>query len=68
MVALKKITGMILETFIATVKHDNGKIRFRVVSLNGEQGVIEQITAAEGCPPSAIVKIKKVDNDIKSEI
>jgi len=39
---------MVLETFIATVKHDNGKIRFRVVSLSGEKGVIEQITAAEG--------------------
>jgi len=56
---------MVLEAFIATVKHDNGKIRFRVVSLSGEKGVIEQITAAEGCPERAIVKIKKIDNDKK---
>ncbi|WP_341836958.1 hypothetical protein WJU16_03610 [Chitinophaga pollutisoli] len=56
---------MVLETFIATVKHDNGKIRIRVVSMNGEQGVIEQIMAAERCPQRAIVKIKKVGNNIK---
>jgi hypothetical protein len=53
---------MVLETFIATVKHDNGKIRFRVVSLSGEKGVIEQVTAAELCPERAIIRIKKVNS------
>lgn len=36
-------SNMILETFIATLKHDNGKARIQVVSLRGERGAIEQI-------------------------
>lgn len=51
---------MILETFVATIKHDDGKFRLRVVSLNGEKGAIQQITAVEHCPECAIVKLVKV--------
>lgn len=50
---------MKLETFVATLRHDDGKIRLKVVSLNGEKGAKAQIMAAENCPESAIVKIQK---------
>lgn len=51
---------MILETYRATVTHDKGIVRFRVVSLSGKKGAIEQIMAAEGCPRRAIIKIIKI--------
>lgn len=54
---------MIIETFIATIKHDNGKFRLRVVSLNGEKGAIEQITLAEHCPECAIMKLVKIKSE-----
>ena len=51
------------ETYSATLRHDNGRVRLKVVSLSGEKGAIAQVTAAEGCPASAIslrkVKAKK---------
>lgn len=53
------------ETFVATIKHDNGTFRLKVVSLNGKQGAIQQITNAECCPECAIVDIVKIDNDTK---
>jgi len=52
-----------METYIATLKHDNGTVRLKVISLSGAKGAIQQITAVEGCPQSAIVKIVKIDND-----
>ncbi len=54
---------MTMETYTATVKHDNGTVTLKVVSLNGKQGAIEQITIVEGCPECAIVDIIKIDND-----
>lgn len=51
---------MILETYVATLKHDNGKIRIRVVSMSGEKGAIEQICKAENCPERAMIKLKKI--------
>lgn len=53
---------MTIETYIATLKHDKGVVRLRVVSLSGEQGAIQQILAAERCPERAIVKLKKIKN------
>jgi hypothetical protein len=49
-----------IEHFRVTVKHDKGRAKIRVVSLTGEQGAINQIMAAELCPRSAIVRIKKI--------
>lgn len=54
---------MIIESYRATLKHDNGIVRLKVLSLNGKKGVIQQITTAEGYPERAIVKIVKIDND-----
>lgn len=54
--------AMTIETYIVTLKHDRGRTRLKVVSLNGEQGAKEQIMAAEGCPESAIVKMKKINS------
>lgn len=51
------------ETFIATIKHDNGTFRLKVVSLNGKQGALQQITTTEGCPECAIVDIVRIDNN-----
>lgn len=49
---------MTIETYIATLKHDKGTASVKVVSLSGEQGEIQQITAVEGCPERAIIKLK----------
>lgn len=59
---------MIIETYRATLKHDNGIVKLKVISLSGKQGAIRQITTAEGCLECAIVKIVKIDNDKVSEI
>lgn len=55
---------MIIENFIATVQHDKGRIKLKVVSLSGEQGAIEQIMAVENCPQRAIVKLKKISSKV----
>lgn len=51
---------MELQTYRATLKHDHGKFRLRVVSLSGEEGAIQMIMAAERCPRRAIIKIKEL--------
>ncbi|MBT2559866.1 hypothetical protein J7E50_18255 [Pedobacter sp. ISL-68] len=51
---------MTIEIYRATLKYDKGKINLCIVSLNGEQGAKEQIISGEGCPESAIIKIKKL--------
>lgn len=51
-----------MEIFVATIKHDNGIVKLKVISLRGRDGAIQQITAIEGCPKSAIVDIVKIDN------
>lgn len=53
----QKKSGLGLETYTATVAHDGGKVRLTVVSMSGIDGVMRQVTAAEGCPESAILKI-----------
>lgn len=53
---------MTIETYIATLKHDKGTARVKVVSLSGEQGAIQQITAVERCPERAIIKLKLINN------
>jgi len=53
---------MKMEIFVATIRHDNGIVKLKVVSLNGKGGAIQQITAIEGCPKSAIVDLVKIDN------
>lgn len=58
---LLKIKSMIIETYRATLKHDTGMIRVKVVSLSGERGAIQQITTAEHCPECAIIKLKKIN-------
>jgi len=58
---LSKIKAMIIETYRATVKHDTGMIRIKVVSLSGEKGAIQQITTAEHCPECAIIKLKRIN-------
>lgn len=51
---------MKIEIFVATIRHDNGIVKLKVVSLNGKGGAIQQITAIEGCPKSAIVDLVKI--------
>lgn len=51
---------MKIETYRATLKHDRGTKRLEVVSLSGEQGAVKQITVAEHCPTTAIIKLKKI--------
>lgn len=67
---LSKIKTMIIETYRATLKHDTGMIRIKVISLSGEKGAIQQITTAEHCPECAIIKLKKINtknyNDMKA--
>lgn len=58
---------MTIEIYKATLKHDTGTTMLTVVSLSGEQGAIQQITTAEGCPECAIVDIVKIDNDTKQQ-
>lgn len=53
---------MKMEIFMATVQHDNGTVKFKVIFLNGRDGTIQQITAIEGCHKSAIVGLAKIDN------
>ncbi|MDX3913917.1 MAG: hypothetical protein QHC79_10310 [Pseudosphingobacterium sp.] len=52
---------MTIETYIASLKHDAGTVRLKVVSLSGEDGAIQQIAATEGCPERAILKLKKIN-------
>lgn len=47
------------ETFIATLKHDRGMIKIKIVSLSGRRGALQQLIAVEGCPESAIVQLTK---------
>ncbi|WP_158542202.1 hypothetical protein [Pedobacter chinensis] len=53
---------MTIQTYKATLKHGKGKATLTVVSLSGEQGAIQHITAVEGCPESAIVKLKMINS------
>jgi len=57
-----------METYKATLKHDNGIITLTVVSLSGMQGALQQITTVEGCPECAIEDIVKIDTDTKQQI
>lgn len=36
---------MIIETYIATLQHDKGRVRLQVASMRGKQGAIQQIMA-----------------------
>ena len=56
---------MKIETYLVTLRHDNGTHRLKVVSLSGKQGAIRQVTATEHCPECAIVDIKRIDNNKK---
>lgn len=57
---------MTIETYIASLKHDVGTVRLKVVSLSDEDGAIQQIVAAAGCPETTIIKLKKTNtNKIK---
>lgn len=49
---------MIIETYIATLQHDKGRIRFQIISMSGKQGAIQQIIAIENCPLSAIIGLQ----------
>ena len=44
--------------YTVTVKHDNGKTRFRVTAEN-EQKAGQQVMSAENCPPWAIIAVKE---------
>ncbi|MBB4807167.1 hypothetical protein HNP38_002471 [Chryseobacterium defluvii] len=44
---------MIIETYIATLQHGKGKIRFQINSMSGKQ-----IMAIENCPMRAIIGLK----------
>lgn len=52
---------MTIEIYVVTLTHDKGNIRLRVVSLSSKQGAKEEIMAIEGCPESAIIKMKKIN-------
>ncbi len=49
---------MIIETYIATLQHDKGRIRLQINSMSGKQGAIQQIMAIENCPMRAIIGLK----------
>jgi hypothetical protein len=49
---------MIIETYIATLQHDKGRIRLQINSMSGKQGAIQQIMAIENCPLSAIIGLQ----------
>lgn len=49
---------MTLYYYFVTVKHDNGKTRFKTVAQD-EPTAKEKVCQFEGCPPCAIVKCKK---------
>ncbi len=51
------------ETFIAILKHDKGTVKIKVVSLSGRRGALQQLTAVEGCPESAVQLTKKDRKD-----
>lgn len=51
---------MKIEIYKVTLKHDKGTKRLKVISLSGEQGAVKQITVAEHCPTTAIIKLKKI--------
>jgi hypothetical protein len=51
---------MKISIYSATVAHDKGKSKFKVVSLNGREGAINIIMAMEQCPRSAISKIIQI--------
>lgn len=46
---------MIIETYIATLQHGKGRIRFQINSMSGKEGAIQQIMAIENCP---MIKMK----------
>lgn len=54
----RKLFCMKLEYFVATVKHNQGRVKMQIISLTGIDGAIASILAAEGCPRSAIKSIK----------
>jgi len=49
---------MIIETYIATLQHGKGRIRFQINSMSGKQGAIQKIMAIENCPMRAIIGLK----------
>ncbi|WP_165835264.1 hypothetical protein [Chryseobacterium viscerum] len=52
---------MTIEIYTVTLTHNKGNMSLTVVSLSGEQGAKDQIMAIEGCPESAIIKMKKIN-------
>jgi len=54
-----------MKQFIVTVKHDQGVTRFRVIAANEDAAKL-QVMKAEGCPESAIIRVRKaIYNRIK---
>jgi hypothetical protein len=51
--------NIVIRKFKATVRHDHGVIILQVVSTSAKSA-IQQICSVEGCPESAILKIKEV--------
>lgn len=47
-----------IETYIATLQHDKGRIKLQVVSMSGKKGAIQQIVAIENCPMRAIIGLQ----------
>lgn len=47
-----------IETYIAILQHDKGRIRFQINSMSGKQGAVRQIMAIENCPLSAIIGLQ----------
>lgn len=58
--SLQKGVQMQVRKYQATIRHDKGIIKLKVASLSGRSGAIKQIMAHEGCPESAIEKLKKI--------
>gem|GEM_PF-2019743 len=53
---------MKLRTYLATIKHDSGKAKLKVVSMSGRKGAVTQVTAFENCDENAILKLKLIDS------
>lgn len=47
-----------MKQFIVTVQHDKGKAKIRVPAMNEEAARVLAATI-EGCPPSAIIRVRE---------
>ncbi len=47
-----------MKQFIVTVQHDNGTVKIRVIASD-ESKARQMVMKAEGCPESAIIRVRR---------